>query len=238
MISSVYDGLLEIAKALGDMRALQDLQAQLDMAYWAQAMFWSSVGGCAASALAVCLAGGTYLQSARALALTRQIGENQTQAYVLASGAEFGSKGNIVITCSNNGATPATHFSVNASAKVVQPGNVTASISFIDDKYKTWSALAAQSELSVSVLDSDPVVADFRRAPYTEDLLLISGQIVYRTIFGHDHLTQFAFFVTKGSSRFRRPTAKLDTFRRMPQESSAALQQHLDVILEDSEKQP
>ncbi|MBO9108022.1 MULTISPECIES: hypothetical protein [Agrobacterium] len=238
MISDIYDGLRELANALGDMRALQDLQAQLDMAYWAQAMFWSSVGGCIASVVAIFLAGGTYIQSTRAISLTRQIGENQTQAYVLASKAEFGSKGNILITCSNNGETPAAYFSVNASAKVVQPGNVTASISFIDDEYKTWSALAAHSELSVTVLDSDPVVADFRRAPYTEDLLLISGQVVYRTIFGHDHLTQFAFFVTKGSSRFRRPTGKLDTFRRLPQEPSATLRQHVDVVLEDDEKQP
>lgn len=238
MISSVYDGLLELAKALGDMRALQDLQAQLHMAYWAQAMFWSSIGGCVASAIAVFLAWRTYFQSAQALALTRQIGENQTQAYVLASKAEFGSKGNILITCSNNGATPATHFSVNAFAKVVKPGNVTSSISFIDDQYKTWSALGAQSELSVSVLDSDPTVASFLSGPETGELLLISGQIVYGTVFDHDHLTQFAFFVSKRTMRFLRPTAKLDTFRRLSKERRATSRQNVGVVLEDNQKQP
>ncbi|MDO5896549.1 hypothetical protein [Agrobacterium sp. Azo12] len=222
-----YENARYFADKVADWRALQDLQAQLDMASWAGWMFWATLFSVAASALAVLLA-------AKSLSATRQIGESQTQAYILASEANFGSKGNILITVRNTGLTPATHFAVNATAKIVQPGKVTESISFVNHGFKVWSALGSGMEYKVSVLEGDETIKSFHNNSLSGDLLLVSGQVTYCTVFNHDHLTQFAFFVQKGTTRFRRPTSNLITFHRL-RKNKAASSRIVEVRLDEND---
>jgi hypothetical protein len=194
------------------------------MAFWAKWMFWATVGSLAVSLAAIIFAFLSFRESRKsandarkASQDSRQVGEFQTQAYVYAASARFGEGGNILIACKNGGSTPATHFSVNAIAQIVPRGRVTASISFRNDKFKIWSALGAGDELTVSVLEGDKDVRQFADLPGDNELLLVSGQIVYCTIFNHDHLTQFAFYVdAKTRQKFRRPTSNLVTFWRIP----------------------
>ncbi|PJO47210.1 hypothetical protein [Brucella pituitosa] len=187
-----------------------DLNIQLDVAYWTKASALVSMGALFASIAAVYAAFKTLKNSQR-------LGQQQNQAYVHASAVMFGDFQNIVVECHNSGLTPATQFSLNATAKVVKRGNVTASIEFRDNDFKTWSALGSQQKLTVSVLDGDDTVQSFRTAQKNnEDILLVCGQIVYCTIFNEDYVSQFAFFVDhKKNNRFRRPTSNLTVFERV-----------------------
>ncbi|MGR9149484.1 hypothetical protein [Rhizobium leguminosarum] len=241
---SLIDAMERLAAAAPAAKDMLDLQAQIDMAYWAKWMFWASIGSLSVSLVAIVAAFSSLrasreaaADSRKAAADSREVGEFQTQAYVHARSARLGTKGNVIIACKNSGLTPATHFSVNATAKIVSPGNVAASISFKTDGFKTWSALGANDELTVSILDGDPVVSQFARTQGGDDKLLVSGQITYCTIFNHDHVTQFAFYAEpRTKHRFRRPTASLTTFSRIPEQGFPSPQSELPVLLTDNDE--
>lgn len=192
-----------------------DLNAQLEMAHWAQYTFYASVGALIATIAAVIAAFLTFRSS-------HTIGKLQNQAYVYADTVNFGDYSNIIVEVHNSGLTPATHFSLNASARIVKSGNVSASINFHDDDFKTWSAIGSQKTLTVSVLDGDETVKLFKSAIQNNgEILLVCGQIVYCTIFNEDHVTQFAFFVDlKNKKRFRRPIAKIKVFHKVRKTSA------------------
>lgn len=232
----------ELAQKFGDAQSALDLQAQLVMAYWAR---WSAVAtfiGLAVSALALYGAWRSLRLTREALRLTREANaiatkasEMQTQAYVHAASARFGINNNILINCKNSGITPATHISLNGTAKLVRKGRVTASIEFATGGFKTWSALGANEEASVSFLEQNQIVKQFADLAGEYEVLLISGQIIYCTVFNHDHLTQFAFYVEPDTSkRFRRPTANLITFHRLNGKMATTVDP-VEVILDDNE---
>ncbi|KAB2728632.1 hypothetical protein [Brucella anthropi] len=187
-----------------------DLNAQVEMAYWARWTVIVSTIALLASIAAVWAAFST-------LRTTRKLGQQQNQAYLYASSMKYGAFENVIVECHNTGLTPATHFSLNATARIVKRGNVTASIHFNDDDFKTWTALGADQKLTASILDDDETVKRFRSGPKNkDDILLVCGQIVYCTVFNEDHLTQFAFFVDHTiSDRFRRPVANLIAFHKI-----------------------
>jgi hypothetical protein len=154
---------------------------------------------------------------------------------VHAAAAKFGSYGNVILTCKNSGLTPATHFAVNATAKVVAQGKVSSSISFVNNGFKIWSSLGAGEELTVSILEGDVAIHRFKNQDSAERLL-ISGQIIYTTIFNHDHMTQFAFYVEQSTmGRFRRPTANLTTFWRIPKSGAKAPKPPVPVLLDEND---
>jgi hypothetical protein len=210
--------LREFAANMPATKDLLDLHAQQTMAAWAQPMFWATVASAALGLFALYGAYRTLSLTRKAIKDAREIGENQTQAYVHASKASFGSQDNVIVSCKNSGLTPATHFSVNGEAKIVKRGMASSSITFHNDEFKTWSSLGATDELTVGILAGNKAIRQFKRGPTDpDDLLLITGQIIYCTVFNHDHLTQFAFYVEPTSqTRFRRPTANLVTFWRVP----------------------
>ena len=166
---------------------------------------------------AAALAGGTVAVLVATLKEMRRGSEIQAQAYVHASKAAFGTS-SILISCKNTGLTPAIHFAVNGEARIVERGTVSSSISFKNDGFKIWSALAANDELSV-VVDVDPTILTRFRSNQCgrDDMLLVTGQIIYCTVDNHDHLTQFVFYVDGNDKRhFRRPTtANVKAFWRI-----------------------
>lgn len=214
MIEAIHRILAEIPPA----RDMLDLQAQLNMAFWAK---WAAISSFVGILVSMGAIYGAFrsLQLARsANALTREMGQMQNQAYVHAKSAELGKFGNVLIHLHNTGLTPATHFMVNGSAKLVRHGTVTASISFQNEDFKIWSSLGAGDEAPVSILEGDPITQQFAASAKEDDVLLVSGQIIYCTVFNEDHLTQFAFFMDSRypmSKRFRRPTANLVTFHKI-----------------------
>lgn len=216
-----FDGLISALRAFAakfpQTLDLLDLAAQQEMALWAKWMFWATVASVAISFLAVIGVYFSLSQTRRAIKDTREIGEVQTQAYVHASKAQYGDFNNLIIFCKNGGMTPATHFAVNGSAMVVKRGSVTSSIKFSNHQPKIWSALGAQDELSVAVDVDTATIRAFRNGVReNDDVLLVCGEIAYCTIFNHDHVTQYAFYVDPTSERFRRPTSNLKTYWRIP----------------------
>lgn len=144
---SFLDSFQHLISLLPPARDMLDLQAQLDMAFWAKWMFWASIGGIGVSAVAI-LAAFQSLRASRvalrdgrdAAAAAQRLGEMQIQAYVYAKSAAFGQNDNVVVTCRNVGNTPATNFAVNATAQIVNRGNVSESIAFKPDGFETWPA--------------------------------------------------------------------------------------------------
>ncbi|MBX4876651.1 hypothetical protein HJA89_27830 [Rhizobium bangladeshense] len=228
--------LEELVSALNSAKDIVELHAQLQTAFWAKWAAIASLAGVIVSVGAIALAFMSIRLARHANALTREMGQMQNQAYIHATKAEFGRYGNVLIYLKNSGLTPATHFAVNATAKIVPHGTVSASISFRSDNFKIWSAIGAGDEISVSILEGDEQTNAYATRPEDNEVLLISGQITYCSIFNEDHLTQFAFFVDKkysGSTRFRRPTANLITFHKTKPNASKPVD--TNVLLDDNE---
>ncbi|BCG85336.1 hypothetical protein MesoLj113c_14460 [Mesorhizobium sp. 113-3-9] len=238
------DRFLEVLKRIADSmpaeKDLLDLQAQQTMAAWAEPMFWATIASVFVAFAALCGAFASLMYTQKQIRDAREIGENQTQAYVHASAAVFAGSGSVIVTCKNSGLTPATHFSLNAEARIVKRTKVASSISFRNDQFQTWSALGSNDALTVGLLHSDPEVSRFIRGAGIEsdDLLLITGQIIYCTIFNHDHLTQFAFYVEPKQTAFRRPTANLTTFWRLPASGLPAQRPLATIVFGENEPRP
>ncbi|MBY3043699.1 hypothetical protein [Rhizobium leguminosarum] len=233
----MVDAIERILAAIPSAKDMLDLQAQLDMAYWARWAAISSFVGILVSIGAIASAYWSLRLARQANALTREMGQMQNQAYVHATKAQFGQYGNVLLYLKNSGLTPATHFSVNATAKIVRHGTVSASISFHNEDFKIWSALGAGDEVPVSILEGDEQTRSYADLPGDNEVLLISGQISYCTIFNEDHLTQFAFFVDQKysrSTRFRRPTANLITFHKIAADVSPP--EPANVLLDDNDE--
>lgn len=75
------------------------------------------------------------------------------------------------------------------------------------------ASLGVSDDLTISILARDPALKEFYRRQNANEMLVISGQITYQTIFQSEHLTQFVFYVDGMDRRkFRRPPVKLVTF--------------------------
>lgn len=210
--------LRKFAENLPAAMDLADLQAQQDMAYWAKWMFWATLASLAASILAVCGLFVSIRQTHRAIRDTREIGEMQVQAYVHITKATFGKFSPFVIHCKNTGQTPASHFGVRARTTLCTPGSVSSSIdmqSLDTVPWKLWTGLGAGEEQSVAVNVPDSSAVD--AFPGEGQILLVYGQVLYCTVFNHDHVTDFAFYTDKASrGRFRKPTTNLRAYVRAP----------------------
>ncbi|NEH57544.1 hypothetical protein GR198_17515 [Rhizobium leguminosarum] len=222
--------------ALNSAKDILELHAQLQMAFWAKWAAIASFVGVAVSSAAIGFAFMSLRLARKANTLNREMSEMQNQAYVHATKAQFGQYGNVLLYLKNSGLTPATQFAVSATAKIVRHGTVSASITFRNDDFKIWSALGAGDEIPISILEGDEQTKTYSGLPGGNQVLLISGQITYCTIFNKDHLTQFAFFVDQkysSSKRFRRPTANLITFHKLG--SKAPWPASTNVLLDDND---
>jgi hypothetical protein len=79
-------------------------------------------------------------------------------------------------------------------------------------------------------------VKQFQELPHDRQVLLVSGQMIYCTVYNQDCLTQFAFYIEAGSrSKFRKPTANLVTFHAVRDGEMAARTASASVTLDDNE---
>lgn len=214
-MKDLIEAAKQFAANLPSQLELLDLAAQQEMALWAKLMFWATAVSVVLSAFAVAAVFYSLRQTRRAIKDTREIGEHQTQAYVHAISAEI-KDGRIWVKCKNSGMTPASHFAVNDSVRIVERGRIKESLTFSEDGFKTWTAIGAQQELTIGIDHDWEMVADFHKAgKIGDDVLLVFGQITYCTMFNHDHVTQFAFYKPRGSANFARPVAALKAFSRI-----------------------
>jgi hypothetical protein len=181
----------------------QDLQAQQSMA---SAAWWML----AATILAT-------LMSAGAIADNRDIGEHQTQAYVHAEKMTGNLRHGFMVTVANTGLTPASHFSITYTAQVVRRGEVFRQYHFRQDRFVTYSALGPGERLLVGLAIPASALTRLGLFHLGGDLLLITGTILYVTVFNHDYETQFVFFGEAGKNglSFQRSPSNLRTFHRL-----------------------
>lgn len=186
---------------------IRSLAAQETTALWTMLMAIFTLLAAIFAAIAAYLA-------FRSLRSAQRTSKLQNDAYVYALAAEYGKNNNVLVTIKNTGLTPASHFSVNCLAKIVPNGSVEASVGFASDGFKTWSALGAGQEETVSALDLIEVYQNFKHMlPLPgSPVLMICGQIKYTTMANERHLTQFVFYVHQGEAQFLRPTNNLKTF--------------------------
>lgn len=205
------------AIAPDDLDAL-DLNAQQRMADWAFWMLVATLLSAALSGLALLALLRSLKQTDTALRDGRTLGEMQSQAYVQATGVTFGQGNSVIVECHNFGQTPASHFSLNGFAQRVKLGEVERSISTGNERFKTWTGLGPGQTLTVNVDVDRDIVQAFRTGQFDfDEVLLISGSVLYVTAFNRDHISDFAFFAFhRSQDKFRRPTANLRAFARLP----------------------
>lgn len=199
--------------------------AQQQMACWTTWIFWTSAAGVIVSAFALLGLFRSLRQTRQAIGDAREIGEFQTQAYVLVEKADFGKSNGIILTIRNTGQTPATHFSVAGTVKRVKRGTISKSLDFTSTNFKTWSALGSGTSLTVNLGNGnfEDVGAFWKQGFPADEALIVSGRVVYSTIFNHDHETQFGFYADHDApDHFRRPVANLRVFWRIPSKPKAA----------------
>jgi len=197
-----------------------DLQAQQSMASAAWWMFGATIVATALSAGALIALVTSLRQTRQAIADNRDIGEHQTQAYVHAETITGSLANGVMVTVANTGLTPASHFSVTYTAQVVKRGEVFQQYHFRQDRFVTYSALGPGERLLVGL--AIPATALTREGLFHHggDLLLITGTILYVTVFNHDFETQFVFFGQAGKNglTFQRSPSNLRTFNRLGSE--------------------
>jgi hypothetical protein len=195
-----------------------DLSAQQRMADWSFWMLIATFLSAALSGLALLALLRSLNQTDTALRDGRVLGEMDSQAYVQAIGVSFGQGNSIIVECHNFGQTPASHFSLNGFAQRVKLGEVERSIRTANERFKTWTGLGPGQTLTVNVDVDRNVVQTFRAGQFDfDEVLLISGSVLYVTAFNRDHISDFAFFaIHKSQDKFRRPTSNLRAFAKLP----------------------
>jgi hypothetical protein len=87
------------------------------------------------------------------------------------------------------------------------------------DGFKTYSALGPGQELSVTLgRECDSLINEVLKGRVSPDnVILITGTVIYCTIFNRDHRTDFAFYCQpKGGPRFQRPPSNMKAFWTLP----------------------
>ncbi|ESY72771.1 hypothetical protein X743_14420 [Mesorhizobium sp. LNHC252B00] len=220
----LLQALQKFTENLPATKDLLDLQAQQDMVYWTRMTTWAAFASAALSVAGLLGLFWSLSQTRRAIRDSRELGEHQTQAYIHASKAEFG-KEQLIISCKNTGQTPATHFGVRGSLTKCVRGSIEKSIdvdSLISQPWKLWTAIGAGEELTVILnAKNELLIREFVSGSFLEnEVLLVTGQVLYCTVFNHDHMSDFAFYVEqRATNRFRRPTANLRAYYRAPVKS-------------------
>ncbi|GHC79473.1 hypothetical protein [Limoniibacter endophyticus] len=215
--------------------AYLDLAAQQTMAKWA--MWTVIVSGASALVSAGALLG-LFLslrQTRRAMLEARFANEIQSQAYAFVEAIEHGTTTPFTARVTNTGATPATHFLIGAKAEIIKRGSKPASVKVDEIKLNIWTRLGAQEKTTVGldVEDRTDIEAFNRNHVGDDEILLVSGRLIYTTVHNHDHQSHFMFYADRqNSSVFRRPNSNLPTFERM--KLSKADKQKFRTIWDDA----
>lgn len=209
-------GLSNVVSALVALsyRAPDELAAQQSMASAAWAMFYVALAQATLSFGTIVGIALAFYQGRRQARDNRRSAEVQSQAYVHIEKAEWGAEEEIIIWCKNTGSTPATHLSVAVSVYFSSKGSIEDSIQYPEGGHKTWSAFPSGTEwpLSFTLANAEQVRLYRRASENLGDVLVVTGSIIYCTVFNVDHETRFAFYV---SDRNR------DEFLRAPSSGKA-----------------
>jgi hypothetical protein len=179
-----------------------DLQAQQDMAEWAFVMFVASLLGVIVTGTATVYVALTLHEARRTTDVTRQIGMDQSRAYVQAEtakiywGVSTDFQPIIRVEVSNTGQTPAHWFGYkcHAVSDFETTGLEFQRQYFHEKTVKRWSSLGIGQTLTFDI-NNDDVSKIISLAHTTNGQLRIDGVIVYRTFFDELVETEFSFFV-------------------------------------------
>ncbi len=201
-----------------------DLKAQQDMASWALGMLITTVWLTFITLLGVLFVWRTLIATRQTVSATKEVGRDQSRAYVHADSAELTWGGHMAqhpgveITILNTGQTPAKWFSLVSKLEFVEldplkhtlinKQMIVSEINFEKLDPTTWSALGAQKSLTVPGLRDDDYVAIKERYaisskgrslddPALECGLQIFGYVEYETIFGEICRSEFCFGVRR-----------------------------------------
>ena len=191
-------------------RGRADLHAQQDMATWAVALLWVSAIGIVVSAAGIILIYATLHETRSMTVATREIGQNQSMAYVNVSAVvikdvKYNNKRlhlEAVLSVVNTGATPAKRVKVRAFCSIIkEAGGLLEGSEMVVQE----SSLLPQNIVSiqssgkgVTVREVLPriveniIVAENKNA-LASLYLVIRGSIEYSTVFKKRYLTEFSF---------------------------------------------
>lgn len=222
---------------LNNFRDVTDLNAQIEMAYWAKNMYYATL---ISIAVGVAGFGGlvlSLLQTGRAIndnhvtsADARELGKAQARAYLHVTGIVC-TDGAVLAKVSNTGETPSPVYFVGCEAKRIPLGQISSSLKLGDYRMKSWQALPAKTELPARVEVTNGAELLHQNLHHTvgiyewgeADRLVITGTVIYEDIFGEMFQTAFAFYAPNSMGKFLKPTHMLPAYMPHPSPYPIAL---------------
>lgn len=192
-------------------RAEQDLDAQREMANWAEGMLWATlfVGGATIfiTALGAFWVKRTLDQTKEAVrvaddavVVSREIGQAQARAYISITDPklidfEIGKKPKIGLPFKNTGQTPAKRLEVIYNLEAISP--TSAPKIYFERRFKSSSSdVGAGAEKPMSVDGADIISQDVWENFINQKIVFrASGIIRYFDVFGKRHFTVFCYVV-------------------------------------------
>lgn len=194
----------------------QDLQAQKDMAYWAQMLFWLTGFGSLISIVGIVLLFASLRQTSKAISDTREIGEKQVRAYIGVvpkmddiAPRDFrkGGSPEVSIAVRNSGNSPALNFRYAAGFGIQPKGFPTHNgmvVEPVSDGPIPRTTVAVDDEVIITtrteITLTDEVISDVVRVG-ADKRFFIFGVILYDDVFGKPHTTRFCFSMKIGATK-------------------------------------
>lgn len=177
-------------------RSDNDLYAQQEMADWAFLMAAGSAAGFLLSIIGIGLIYVTFRATRQANAIARQVGIDETQAYVHLKSIrwyEAGDNFHFVFFVQNSGTTPCLRFTTSAIMTISQPGQPAIPHDPITVNNVGWSALPGNEVFTCDVAPAPAIPIGQIRSRDKSDLLIVSGTIKYQTFYGDWFMSEFSF---------------------------------------------
>lgn len=212
----------------------RDLDAQESMAHWAEWMFYAAFATTVLTTFALWAIVRTLHHTKRAadsaqqaVKVTREVGRDQSRAYVHVERAEFSQSDDeaaevdfactVKLTVLNAGQTPAKRFEVYASCETTIPSRITEIDRDACVHKGGWSALGAGKEITIY-----PRMTHARPVAKLHQVHVF-GYIEYETFFGEAFQSEFSHFRNFGvdqkgdrgrGAKMPRSSAKLKVYEQ------------------------
>jgi len=197
-------------------REQRDLQAQEWMAFWAAWMTFASGMAAIATVFGLWLLRLTWKETKRTADVTREIGRDQTRAYVEVASVQFywgterGDSPRFRLLLDNYGETPAKWFQLRQAYGVFEhsdgsPSYTSFSELTLPTKFgQTWNGIRPRGEAMGTsgppVVDLNEIKKCWRDPPNINGMppdnthgIMVFGEIRYCTIFNEIYVSQFLF---------------------------------------------
>jgi hypothetical protein len=189
-------------------RGRADLHAQQDMATWAVALLWVSGISVLVSVAGIILIYATLHETREMTLATREIGKNQTKAYVAARSARiefFGDEiATVEVEIENTGQTPCGELICSFEFRFCAFGNVKGEKvyrPFFDASGAvSLNHIRAGQSKAISHVVPEKValmVADDPKRSGEDELFVLRGSIFYHDVFGDMYRSDYCFFTTR-----------------------------------------